>query len=146
MGHQESIGKYISFLYRSSQAYISNELQKYNIGSGQYIYLLLLFKNDGINQEALAEQVKVDKATAARAIKILEAEGFITRRKSVIDKRSYEVYLTEKGQEMKPILLNVVKNWSQLSLNGFSEEEKDLLFMLLKKMFHNLCSKEASEQ
>lgn len=64
----KSVGRYISILYRQAQAYISSQMKQYNIGSGQYSFLLVLYRNDGISQEELSDQLMIDKGTTARAI------------------------------------------------------------------------------
>ncbi len=54
---------------RSSQGYLDEALKKYELSSGTYPFILALYDNEGINQNALSECVKVDKALSARAIK-----------------------------------------------------------------------------
>ncbi len=59
---------------------ISNiEFKEYNLTKGQYLYLVRICENPGIIQEKLAEMIKVDRTTAARAIKKLEMNGFIEK-------------------------------------------------------------------
>jgi DNA-binding MarR family transcriptional regulator len=148
MNHQESIGKHLSYIYRMGQCYIGKELDKYNIGKGQYIFLFYLYKNDGINQEALTDIIKVDKATTGRAIQKLEKAGFVVRHRNPEDKRAYKVFLTEKGQEMRPFVCSALKRWVEMLLKDFTEEEKELMLKLLKKMFENmdLCAAEEDKK
>ncbi|MBP2651903.1 MAG: transcriptional regulator [Firmicutes bacterium] len=54
---KDRFGKHISLIYRYSQIFFNSELKKYNLGSGQYIFLVNLFKNNGINQEQLSDIV-----------------------------------------------------------------------------------------
>ncbi|WP_051569302.1 MarR family winged helix-turn-helix transcriptional regulator [Alkaliphilus transvaalensis] len=138
MNEKESVGRYLSFIYRTSQNFIAKELEHHSLGSGQYIYLLALYRKDGIIQDTLADEIKVDKATAARSLKKLEEEGYIFRKKSASDKRAFEIYLTDKGKQFEPILNDILCRWMKLVLKDFTEEEKDLLLILLKKMFLNL--------
>ena len=69
---------------------ISNiEFKEYDLTKGQYLYLVRICENPGIIQERLAEMIKVDRTTAARAIKKLEIQGFIEKRERIhITKRS----------------------------------------------------------
>ena len=82
------IGKYISQLYRKGSVFINKEVSEYGIGSGQFMFLLELYINDGKNQEEIAETLKIDKGTTARALKKLEEQGFVTRIKDENDKNS----------------------------------------------------------
>ena len=42
----ENIGKYISQLYRRGGAFISKGMEKYNIGQGQFMFLMELYTQD----------------------------------------------------------------------------------------------------
>lgn len=78
-GGYKYIEKHIGIIHRAACMYYSKELSKFGIGSGQYLFLLNLYRNEGITQEELTEQVKLDKATTARAIKKSEIEGYVKR-------------------------------------------------------------------
>ncbi len=71
----------ISIIYRSHLAYMAKELKAYRIGSGQFDFLMVLYRKDGISQETLAKILKVSKATSTRAIQSLEKEGYVTGKK-----------------------------------------------------------------
>lgn len=144
---QESIGKWISIIHRYGKVYFEKALKPYNIGSGQFIFLLMLFKKDGISQEAIAEQLRIDKGTTARAIKRLEKEGYVTRKVDPEDKRAYKVYTTQKAVKIQPKIKKILFGWTEILSAGFSEEEKALLLKLLKKMAENaaISTKEKEE-
>ena len=55
-------------------------------------------ENPGIIQEKLAEMIKVDRTTAARAIKKLEIHGFIEKKDDQINKKINRLFPTEKGK------------------------------------------------
>ena len=138
-GTSSSIGRWISILYRYRQNYLSKRLEPFNIGSGQYFFLLVLSKNNGISQEGLSEYLKIDKATTAKAIKKLAEEGYVTRAVDNADKRAYQVYLTQKGWELLPFIEKCINDWERLVTVGFVENERQLLERLLEKMAQNAC-------
>lgn len=133
----KSIGKYISILYRQAQSYITHQLRPYNIGSGQYIFLLALYEHDGINQEELSKELMIDKATTARALYKLEKSGYVLRETDPEDRRAYHVFITDKARELKPIIYRTVRAWSDLLGADLSEEEKISLGVILKKMVNS---------
>ncbi|PKM83715.1 MAG: MarR family transcriptional regulator [Firmicutes bacterium HGW-Firmicutes-13] len=139
---QESIGKYLSYIYRTSQCYIGKELEQYGIGSGQYTFLLALSQQDGVSQDKLTEMVKVDKATTGRAVKKLVEEGFVVRRRNPDDKRAYQLNLTPKGKRMLPFIQEVLFRWNSIFLKNFTVEERDVTLKLFKKIFENLSMDE----
>jgi len=135
--NESSIARWISILYRYGQSYISREFESYNIGSGQYIFLLTLYKKDGISQENISEHLKIDKATTAKALKRLEEEGYITRHTDLLDKRAYKVYVSRKALAIKPAFIKTIKKWNTILSAGFSVEEKAAVVKQLKKMAQN---------
>ena len=137
--NQSSIGRQISILYRYGQSYISKKLETYNIGSGQYIFLSALERNDGISQEELSAYLKIDKATTAKAVKKLIEDGYIRRDIDSSDKRAYKVFLTPKAMAVIPFVQEAARNWENKVNSGLTEEEKRLIEELLHKMAQNAC-------
>lgn len=134
----DNIGKYISQIYRKGRIFIGKGLEEYNIGQGQFMFLLELYIEDGRNQEELAEVVKIDKGTTARAIKKLEENGLIRREKDENDKRSNRVYLTEEGKNIKDDIFEVLNQWDKKMSEHLDEEERELMIKLLKKVCLNI--------
>jgi DNA-binding MarR family transcriptional regulator len=137
--NQSSFGRQISILHRYCQSFLSKRLETYNIGSGQYIYLLALYRNDGLNQEELSAYLKIDKATTAKAIKKLIEAGYIRRVKDSSDKRAYKVFLTAKAMAVIPVIQEAVKRWENGIGSGLTAEERRLIEELLHKMALNAC-------
>lgn len=133
-----NIEKYISQIYKKSRSFIGKSLEEYNVGQGQFMFLLELYIEDGRNQEELAEVLKIDKGTTARAIKKLEDNGFIIREKDEKDKRSNRVYLTEKGKNIKDNIFFVLDQWDKKMSEQLDKEERELMIKLLKKVCSNI--------
>lgn len=139
MKNQEfkSIGKWISILHRQSQIYLNRELKPYNLNSSEYIYLVNLAENDGVNQKYLSDMIIIDDALTTRVMKRLENKGYIVRKKSQDDKRSYTIRLTEKGVKIQPIILEKLKYWTDVISESIDEDEKDFIIKKLKEMSNN---------
>lgn len=132
------IGKYISLLHRKGSIFINRELSNYGIGSGQFMFLLELYVQDGRNQEELSERLKIDKGTTARALKKLEEEGFITRLKDKSDKRSNKIYLTQKAKDVQENVFNILNEWNKKIRESLSEDEEEIIERLLIKVCNNI--------
>jgi DNA-binding MarR family transcriptional regulator len=129
----------IANIYRSHLAYMAKELEDYGIGSGQFDFLMVLYRKDGISQETLAKILKVSKATSTRAIQSLEKEGYVHRQRDENDLRAYKVYLTEKGREMREIILEKLISFLDTLLSDFTPEEKEIFRLLVNKAAFKLC-------
>lgn len=123
----------IAHIYRSHLAYMVKELEAYGVGSGQFEFLLILYHKDGVSQETLAKILKVSKAKSTRAIQSLEKEGYVYRQRDESDLRAYRVYLTEKGKEMRDIILEKLISFMDILLSDFTLEEREIFRLLLHK-------------
>lgn len=134
MEEYEHIGKYIGELHRYSCMYFGKKFSKFRIGSGQYLFLLNLYRNNGITQEELTEKVRLDKATTARAVKKLEDEGYIKRIKKESDRRAYKLELTEKAEQIREEVYLIMEEWEIKIKSCFTNEESQELARLLNKL------------
>jgi len=141
MNNKESIGRLAANIYRYSQVHINSELKKYNIGIGQIYFLKKLSKKDGMNQEHLAESLYFSKATSTRALKKLESEGYVVRKKDNTDKRAYNVFITAKGKKFINIFRNISAAWTDTLLSGFTENERELFIDFLTRSIENASAK-----
>lgn len=118
---------------------ISNiEFKEYNLTKGQYLYLVRICENPGIIQERLAEMIKVDRTTAARAIKNLEIQGFIEKREDKHNQKIKKLFPTSKGESVYPFIRREHDYSDTVALAGLSEEEIEILFNLLQIVRKNI--------
>ncbi|MCM1988714.1 MarR family winged helix-turn-helix transcriptional regulator [Oceanirhabdus seepicola] len=132
--NKESLGKYISAIYRNSQSIINKKLEGYDIGSGQYDFLYVISTNEGISQKELSNILKIGKATTAKAVKSLMKSGYVKRERDEKDKRFYKLYLTEKGKEIVPKIESSFKFMIGVFSEGFSDEEYENILQSLKEI------------
>ncbi|OAB41611.1 MarR family winged helix-turn-helix transcriptional regulator [Paenibacillus glacialis] len=134
---QQSVGRWISLLHRYGNVYMNEQLKEYNLGAGQYQFLAVLYDNEGLSQDEIAQQLKMDKGTAARAIAKLEKEGYVERKTFSVDKRIKKLYLTDKAHAFKSTLTSILSGWSSITTKDLSSEEHAFAMKLLNKMSIN---------
>lgn len=134
---EESIGRWISILYRSSQTWIANELSPCGIGKGQHTFLAELFLREGVSQGELARSLYMDKGAVAHALLKLERAGYVQRQRDLIDRRITHVYLTEKARSIKTTIFSVLSTWTETLAGGFTDEERLQTLKLLQRMAEN---------
>ena len=118
---------------------ISNiEFKEIDLTKGQYLYLVRIGENPGIIQEKLAEMIKVDRTTAARAIKQLEVHGFIEKKDDEHNKKIKKLFPTEKGKQVFPFIKRENDHSNRVALAGLSESEAETLFHLLERVRKNI--------
>lgn len=131
------INKYASILYRISQTYYDEQLEPYHISSGQQFFLMRIHKHPGISQQELAEKGFYDKGTTARAVKKLEKENYIIRKADPKDKRIIRLYVTKKGEELMPVIDEVIASWRGIITSGMSKQEAKEIEQGMQKIAQN---------
>ena len=136
----EYLGKYISLIHRQANAFFTKEFSKFGFGSGQYMFMIHLYKNDGISQEKLSELLNIDKGTTAKAVKKLEELGFVTRSKDSSDKRINRIYLTSKAINIRNEFFSVLTKWETILTNELNPEEISASLSILNKISNNITN------
>ncbi|RKQ15618.1 MarR family winged helix-turn-helix transcriptional regulator [Ureibacillus endophyticus] len=128
----------IGMIARALDSISNIEFKEYDLTKGQYLYLVRICENPGIIQEKLAEMIKVDRTTAARAIKKLELNGFIEKKDDPHNKKIKKLFPTEKGQQIYPFIKRENDYSNQVALQGLSEDEVETIFNLLQRVRKNV--------
>jgi DNA-binding MarR family transcriptional regulator len=92
----------------SFQAFVQ-EAREVDLSPGRFATLLLIGRNPGISQTALATANGRDKSTLTPILENLERRGFIVREKMKSDRRSYQLTLTDAGKKMLDQLMVCAK-------------------------------------
>lgn len=67
----------------------------------QYLVLMILWENDGVSVNEIADKLVLNTNTVTPLLKRMETMGLIDRRQSKKDQRKVLISLTEKGQQME---------------------------------------------
>ena len=82
-------------------------LDNFGITYTQYITLLVLWEKDGLTVKTLGERLYLDSGTLTPLLNKLESKGYILKKKDTKDSRETNVYLTDKGRELKEKIIVV---------------------------------------
>lgn len=128
----------IGMIARALDSISNIEFKEHDLTKGQYLYLVRICENPGIIQEKLAEMIKADRTTAARAVKKLEMNGFIEKKDDLLNKKIKKLFPTKKGENVYPFIIRENKHSNRIALAGFSEEEMDIISELLQRVRKNV--------
>ncbi len=103
------------------------------------MHLIILYarRKPGASQEEIAGYYALDRTSVARDAKRLEDMGHIRRRIDPENRRQYQLYLTETGEAMGPVLDAAYNDFVRQISAGVSEEEWRALTVLLGKLEAN---------
>ncbi len=88
------IAKEITGLYRPF-------LDELDITYPQYLVMMVLWENDGLQVNHIGEKLYLDSGTLTPLLKRLEGKGFIERKRKKEDERVVEVFITEAGKALR---------------------------------------------
>ncbi|MBT2719243.1 MarR family winged helix-turn-helix transcriptional regulator [Bacillus sp. ISL-57] len=128
----------IGMIARALDSISNIEFKEHDLTKGQYLYLVRICENPGIIQEKLAEMIKVDRTTAARAIKKLEINGFIEKKEDKHNKKIKKLFPTGKGKNVYPFIKRENDYSNTVALEGFSEKEVETISDLLQRVRKNV--------
>ncbi|TXC92877.1 winged helix-turn-helix transcriptional regulator [Metabacillus litoralis] len=128
----------IGMIARALDSISNIEFKEYDLTKGQYLYLVRICENKGIIQEKLAEMIKVDRTTAARAINKLEMNGFIEKKEDKYNKKIKKIFPTEKGENVYPYIIKENEHSNSVALVGFDEKEVEEMVNLLHRVRKNI--------
>lgn len=118
---------------------ISNiEFKEWELTKGQYLYLIRICENPGIIPEKVAEMLKVDRTTAARAITKLELQGLIEKKGDCENKKIKRLFPTDKGNSVYPFLRREEEHSNKKALAEFTPDEIAVFHQLLQKARKNI--------
>lgn len=112
---------------RLGEMYRNEKMKQYGLKGMHHTYILNICNNPGVTQERLAEIIFVNKSNVTRQLNNLEKAGYITRSPDPKDGRKLLVYPTDKASEVYPKVAEILKEWNDIILEGFSVEEQALL-------------------
>lgn len=127
----------IGMIARCFDTIANIEFKEYHLERGQYSYLVRICENPGIIQQRVAEMLKVDRTTAARAIKKLVLKGFVEKVKDTDNKKILKLYPTQKSKDIYPLLEREEIYCNKIAFESFTEEEKKTVLKLLRKIRKN---------
>ena len=130
----------IGIISRALDSISNIEFKELNLAKGQFVYLVRICETPGMIQEKLAEILKIDRTTAARAITNLEKNGLIIKETDPNNKKNKLLFPTEKGQAIYPFIIRENEHSNAVALQDLTEKEIDILVGLLKRVKDNISN------
>ncbi|MNN49477.1 Multidrug resistance operon repressor [compost metagenome] len=135
---EESLG----FILNKTNTKLKNQLfQRFkedDITPEQWSVLTCLWQQEGISPKELADLIYKDKPNTNRILEKLQAKGLILRKPHPIDRRAYQIYLTERGWTIKDKLIAKVTQLQDEVTAGMEQAQVEEMKRLLNQMYANL--------
>lgn len=131
-----------------STYHLENHLNKifkrYNISLTQYNVLRILRGTypQGMNSKSISERLLNPKGDLSRLIRRLEAKNLIKRTYNKDDKRTFTIFITNKGLQLLKDIDPIEEQIDQLITDAISSEEIEVFNQILEKLAIQLSTKD----
>jgi len=104
----------------------------------EFAILIRLWAENGIPQSKLIEKTLKDKTNVSKLIERLTKKSLIKRKTVETDQRNYIVYLTDKGTDLKYIVLPDIMQLMEAMSKNISTTDIETTIRTLKCIYKNL--------
>ncbi len=134
---EESLGHLVAKVHQIFSSRFKEKLKEYNITPPQFGTLAFLWHHEGISQIQLAYLTRKDRTTTSGIIDRLEKENLVMRKSRSGDRRTHLIYVTKRGRELQSVLENIATGTNLEVTSMLTQQERELLRSLLKKILNN---------
>lgn len=138
MERRESVGYQVNHLGRLLAQALRVRIAGYGVVPGQFAQLLALYEQDGIPQNRLCDQVRIDQSTMAHTLQRMDRDGLIERTPDPADRRRALITLTERARALEAELIQAAHEVNAVATRGFTSDEVTTSLELITRMIGNL--------
>lgn len=127
--------------FHAQRNQIRKGMDAFQLSPGQPKVLRYIAEHESCKLKDIAAACDVECATVSKLLSALEEKKMLTKESVRKDKRALCLQITKQGEE-------ALRKWNlhcqeveELSLKGFSEEERKAFQKYLGRMYENLCGK-----
>lgn len=129
---------YILILNKAHQTFINPYLKEKNVSYNQYELILQIYRDEGSIQGEIASACGTDKCGASRSLRILEDKKLIIKKIDENNRRSYKLFLTEKGRKVVEDIIEKEIHWENYICEKMNIEKEELFKILNKACISSL--------
>jgi DNA-binding MarR family transcriptional regulator len=118
------------------------KLRQEGINIARWRILAVLAMGDGITISEIIDRAMMQQSALSRVLMTMEEEEYVRRVPRRDDGRYVDVFLTERGRALFNSLDAVVRQRQNRLLKGFSPQETEAAFALVRRMIGNLGKSE----
>ncbi|MES2627271.1 MAG: MarR family transcriptional regulator [Pseudomonadota bacterium] len=139
----QALGFVIHDVARMMRWEFDRRAQTVGLTRSQWFVLAFLLREDGVQQQRLAELMELTPITMTGLLDRLERDGWVERRQDPEDRRAKRIFMTKKVLPVLKKIKALGKEVRKCAVAGLSEQEQEQLISLLLKVRSNLCTKSA---
>ncbi|MGR3502482.1 MarR family winged helix-turn-helix transcriptional regulator [Pseudaestuariivita sp.] len=140
----ERIAHLVRLCARGFGRSLQMRLAAHGVSFGQWVFLRILWDEEGLSQRELADRAGLTEPTVHTALLRLEKLGYVARRTLEGNRRKQHTYLTEAGQALRDVLEPLAVEVNERAMEGLDEAARDQFRDALILVLDNLARDEAA--
>jgi DNA-binding MarR family transcriptional regulator len=105
----------------------------------QWVLFDNIYREPGITQNQLVELTGKDAPTITRIIDLLEKKEFVERQSSVLDKRKFNLFITDKGNSMYKNAAEIVTTVRKKGWGDMKEQDYKQFVRIVDSIYKNFA-------
>lgn len=134
INYEEEILMQVRKIMRAIEIHSSKLATLYGLTTPQLILMKSLSKKGAMKPGIVAREISLSHATVTGIVKRLEAKGLIVRQKDSLDGRSFQISLTDKGNELMKSMPPMMQDDFVRKLVALEDWEKTLILSSLQRV------------
>ncbi|WP_289040236.1 MarR family transcriptional regulator [uncultured Aliiroseovarius sp.] len=130
----ESFGFLTQALARCVDGAMKERLADLDLNFRFFMTLMQLLAQDGQSQRELGKKLKLPEYQISRNLDAMAQDDLIERRSHPSNRRTTQVFLTQKGREMAQKLPPLINALNNTFLRDLTKDERDTLISLLQRV------------
>ena len=142
MTEQEPLSRAIGATRRRIHQAVTRRLRVHRLNPQRFWVLVNLMETPGCSLRELTRRLQMDEPTASRIVASLSRRRLVSTRHDAVDRRRRHLELTPEGQRLARTVAPIATEVRGAVEAGFSDEEKDTLRRLLRRVVDNVVALE----
>tara|TARA_R110002110_G_scaffold138271_6_gene323925 strand:+ start:7395 stop:7961 length:567 start_codon:yes stop_codon:yes gene_type:complete len=139
---EDRLAHLVRYVARGLTRSLQIRLAEHDVQFGSWVFLRILWEDDGLTQRELAERAGLMQSTTHTALLKLEGQGYLTRRHPEGDRKKLLVFLTEQGRAARDVLQPLAEEVNHASVEDLPDDDVQRLRQALLVMARNLDADE----
>jgi DNA-binding MarR family transcriptional regulator len=132
----------LGFILNKTNTKLKNELfrrfKEYDVTPEQWAVLNCLWEQEGVTPKELADSIVKDKPNTNRILEKLQMKELIVRKLHPVDKRAFQIFLTNRGWALREELIPKVMQLLEEATIGIEKHKVVEMKKMLNQIYNNL--------
>lgn len=136
----KQVGVYLNFVHNRYKQFITDIFRKNNINltPEQFLVIDMLWKQDSVSQQFLADTLMKDKNSITKLIDAMEKKDILIRIPDKCDRRQKMICLTPYGRSLENDVTSVAIDAANLTIKDIPEKDLETFIRVLNLISCNM--------